>query len=153
MNKLEISPKLKFIAFLIGIAALSRLLPHPFNFTPIGAIALFSGVYISNKRLAFALPLLTLLFSDILLQIVNGSGFYKDMFFVYGSFALVVGLGVFLKGKEQRQTIMVASLVGSILFFLITNFGTWLMYDNMYVNSGQGLLSCYIAGIPFSEEQ
>ncbi|MBL0342084.1 MAG: hypothetical protein IPP71_14860 [Bacteroidetes bacterium] len=136
------------MGLLIVLAAISRLLPHPLNFTPIAAIALFAGAYINNKRLAFALPLITLLISDILLEIVNGTGFYKDMFFVYGSFALVVGLGFLLRGREQRQTIMVASLVGSILFFFITNFGTWLMYD-IYPKSGQGLVSCYIAGIPF----
>ncbi|MFM8950576.1 MAG: DUF6580 family putative transport protein, partial [Bacteroidota bacterium] len=68
--------------------------------------------------------------------------------FVYGSFALVVTIGYLLRGREQRQTIMVASLVSSILFFFVTNFGTWLMYD-LYPKSGAGLVSCYIAGIPF----
>jgi hypothetical protein len=149
INRNELTPKIKFIALLIGIAALSRLLPHELNFTPIGAIALFAGTYINNKRLAFALPMLTLLFSDVLLQILNGTGFYRDMIFVYGSFALVVGIGFYLRGREQRQTIMVASLVGSLLFFFITNFGTWLMYNDMYPKTGAGLLTCYVAGIPF----
>ncbi|MBK8414337.1 MAG: hypothetical protein IPL22_07350 [Bacteroidetes bacterium] len=145
---ITLTPKLKFILALIGLAALSRLLPHEMNFTPIGAIALFAGTYISDRKQAFLLPLITLLISDILLQVVNGSGFYRDMIFVYGSFALVTGLGFMLRGREQRQTIMVASLISSILFFLITNFGTWLMYD-MYPKSAAGLLSCYVAGIPF----
>lgn len=145
---ITLTPKLKFILALIGLAALSRLLPHEMNFTPIGAIALFAGTYISDRKQAFLLPLITLLVSDIILQVVNGSGFYRDMIFVYGSFALVTGLGFMLRGREQRQTIMVASLVSSIVFFLITNFGTWLMYD-MYPKSAAGLLSCYVAGIPF----
>ena len=146
--KIEFTPRLKFVLALIGLAALSRLLPHPFNFTPIGAMALFAGTYISNKKHAFLLPVLTLLASDILLQLVNGSGFYRDMIFVYGSFALITGIGFLLRGHEQRQTIMVASLVSSIAFFLITNFGTWLMWD-IYPKTGAGLISCYIAGIPF----
>lgn len=146
--KIEFTPRLKFVLALIGLAALSRLLPHPFNFTPIGAMALFAGTYISNKKHAFLLPVLTLLASDILLQLVNGSGFYRDMIFVYGSFALITGIGFLLRGREQRQTIMVASLVSSIAFFLITNFGTWLMWD-IYPKTGAGLISCYIAGIPF----
>jgi hypothetical protein len=143
-----ISPRTKFVMAAIALVALSRLLPHPFNFTPIGAMALFAGTYISDKKQAFLIPMITLLVSDILLQLVNGSGFYRDMVFVYGSFAIITSLGFVLRGREQRQTIMVASLVSSILFFFITNFGTWLMWD-MYPKNGSGLLSCYISGIPF----
>ena len=130
------------------LVSLSRLIPHIPNFTPIGAVALFAGTYITSKRNSFLLPLGILLFSDLLLELVNGTGFYRDMIFVYGSFALVVTIGYLLRGREQRQTIMVASLVSSILFFFITNFGTWLMYD-LYPKTGAGLVSCYIAGIPF----
>ncbi len=148
IQNLNITPRTKFVLAIIALVALARLLPHPLNFTPIGAIALFAGTYITNKKHAFLLPMITLLVSDILLQLVNGSGFYRDMIFVYGSFALVTAIGFILRGREQRQTIMVASLVSSILFFFITNFGTWLMYD-MYPKTGAGLISCYIAGIPF----
>jgi len=129
-------------------AALTRLLPHPFNFTPIGAIALFGGVYIRDKRLSILLPLVVLLFSDLLLQLTFGNGFYKDMVFVYGSFGLIALGGSLLRGHEQRQTIMVASLCSSILFFLITNFGVWISY-NTYQPTLAGLVSCYVAGIPF----
>ena len=145
---MNISPRTRFVIGIIALVALTRLLPHPFNFTPIGAIALFAGTYIADRKQAFLLPMITLLISDILLQIVNGSGFYRDMVFVYGSFALITAIGFILRGREQRQTIMVASLVSSILFFFITNFGTWVMYD-MYPKNLQGLMTCYIAGIPF----
>jgi hypothetical protein len=142
------SSRLKFIACLIGLTALARLLPHEMNFTPVGAIALFAGTYISNKRFAFALPLLALFISDVLLELFSGNGFYRDMIFVYGSFALVVMIGFLLRGREQSQTIIVASLVSSVVFFLITNFGSWLMYD-MYPKTIGGLVSSYISGIPF----
>ena len=138
----------KVIAVLILLAALSRLFPHPYNFTPIGAIALFVGTYISSKRLALLLPMGILLLSDVLIELSGGSGFYPDMVFVYGSFALIAMMGCVLRGREQRQTIMVASLVSSVLFFLITNFGSWMMYD-LYPKNFNGLLSSYIAGIPF----
>jgi len=145
----NISPRTQFVIVAIALVALTRLLPHPFNFTPIGAMALFAGTYIKNKKHAFLFPIITLLISDILLQIVNGSGFYRDMVFVYGSFALITAMGFLLRGREQRQTIMVASLVGSILFFFITNFGSWLMYSDTYARSLDGLMTSYIAGIPF----
>ena len=118
------------------------------NFSPIGAIALFAGAYIQNKRMAFVLPVAALLFSDILLEVFYSTGFYRDMIFVYGSFGIIVLLGFLLRGRTQRQTIMVASLFSSIVFFLISNFGTWLMYS-MYPHTLTGLVNCYIAGIPF----
>ncbi len=148
IQNLNISTKTKFVLAVIGLVALTRLLPHPFNFTPIGAIALFAGTYITNKKHAFLFPVITLLISDILLEIFTGAGFYRDMIFVYGSFALITAIGFILRGHEQRQTIMVASLLSSILFFFLTNFGSWLMYD-MYPKTAGGLLTCYIAGIPF----
>jgi hypothetical protein len=98
--------------------------------------------------LAFLLPLSILFVSDVLLEIVHGNGFYADMPFVYASFALVVALGFLLRGREQRQTIMVASLVSSLLFFFITNLGFWLTHD-MYPKTGSGLVSCYVSAIPF----
>jgi hypothetical protein len=144
----ELTPKIKFIISALVIVSLARLLPHMPNFTPVGAIALFAGTYIANKRLAFFIPLAILFVSDILLEIFHGNGFYAYMPFVYASFAIVVAIGFLLRGREQRQTIMVASLVSSLLFFFITNFGCWLMYD-LYPKTGSGLVSCYVSAIPF----
>ena len=143
-----LTPRNKVIAVLILLAALSRLLPHPFNFTPIGAIALFAGTFISNKKAAFILPITILLISDLFIELAGGVGFYPDMVFVYGSFLLITSLGFILRNHQQRQTILVASLVSSVLFFLITNFGAWLLYD-MYPKNLEGLVASYVAGIPF----
>jgi hypothetical protein len=142
------TPKLKFILAITAIAALSRLLPHEYNFSPIGAIALFAGTYITNKRLALILPLTILFISDLLLELFTGNGFYPDMGFVYGAFALVACLGFFLRNHENVQTILATSLVASVIFFLVTNFGTW-MVMSIYPKTGAGLLECYAAGIPF----
>jgi hypothetical protein len=129
----DLSPKMKFILGALLLVSLSRLIPH------------IAGTYITSKKNSILFPLGILLFSDLLLELVYGNGFYRDMGFVYGSFALVVTIGYLLRGREQRQTIMVASLVSSILFFFITNFGTWLMYD-LYPKTGAGLVSCYVMG-------
>lgn len=143
-----LTPRNKVIAVLILLAALSRLLPHPLNFTPIGAIALFAGTYISNKRMAFILPVTILLISDLLIELTGGVGFYPDMIFVYGSFMLITAMGFVLRKSEQKQTILVASLLSSVLFYLITNFGAWAMYE-MYPKNAEGLVASYVAGIPF----
>ena len=135
------------ITVLLILAALSRLLPHPNNFAPIGAIALFGGCYITNKRLAFILTLGVMFFSDIMMQIVYGNGFHPIMLWVYASFAIITFLGFLLRGREQRQTIMVASLVGSILFFVITNFGQWA--TGYYGYESGTLVKSFVAAIPF----
>jgi len=139
----------KIVIAMILAAAAARFFPHEPNFTPIGAMALFGGAYILNKKLAFAVPLIAMLLSDIGLQIISGIGFHSSILFVYGSFMLITSLGFLLRRRIQRQTIMVASLVGSLIFYFVTNFGTWLTFPGMYPFSTQGLMECYIAGIPF----
>lgn len=138
----------KIIAGLIIGAALIRLMPHAPNFTPIGAMALFAGTYIANKKWAFLFPLIIMLLSDAALQLITGSGFHSTMPFVYGSFILITSFGFLVRKSTQRPAIMAASLMGSIAFFLITNFGTWLMQD-LYTHTSTGLLNCYIMAIPF----
>ncbi|MBK9401073.1 MAG: hypothetical protein IPN36_09505 [Bacteroidetes bacterium] len=147
LSAMQIDGRIKLISVFILLGALSRLLPHPMNFTPLAAMALFGGTYLMDKRLSFIIPITAMFLSDILLEIKNGTGFYPEMIWVYGSIVLITFLGFFLRGREQRQTIMVASLLGSMLFFFLTNFGTWL--TGYYGYTSQGLANCYIAAIPF----
>ncbi len=149
MDRILNNNQVKFISISIALVAICRLLPHPYNFTPIGAMALFGGTYLKDKRLAFGIPLLSLLVSDLLLQIIQpGSAFYEGWLWVYASIAIITPLGFYLRKKVQRQTIMVASLVSSLLFFFLTNFGVWLG-GSLYPNTMEGLVNCYIMAIPF----
>src|SRR5580693_5507977 len=88
-------PRFTTLAAMIFFAAASRLIPHPPNFTPVAAMALFGGACVSDKRLAFGLPLAALLLSDAVL------GFYHSMIWVYGSFALMVCLGMQLRSRRR----------------------------------------------------
>lgn len=144
---MPVDNRFKLISLFIVLGALSRLIPHPLNFTPLAAMALFGGTYLLNKKHAFLIPISAMFLSDILLELKDGSGFYPEMMMVYGSMVLITFLGFFLRGREQRQTIMVASLLGSLLFFFLTNFGTWM--SGYYGYTSQGLANCYIAAIPF----
>jgi hypothetical protein len=128
---------------LILIGFLTRFLPHPANFTAIGAIALFSGYYFKDKRIAFAVPMAAMLLSDWFL------GFYdwQLLLSVYASFALVVLLGIFIKDKKWLVALP-TSLIGTTLFFLITNGAVWLFY-NWYPHTFSGLMLCYAEGLPF----
>ena len=126
---------------LVFAVALSRLFPHPLNFTPIGAIALFAGVNFS-KKYSLLLPIIAMLVSDYFL------GFYSTMYWVYSSLILMSVVGILIKEKKSIPIIIGATLLNSILFFVITNFGVW-FGGVMYPQSFSGLVDCYIAAIPF----
>lgn len=128
---------------LILLAIASRFLPHPPNFAPITAVALFGGVYFSDKRIAMFIPFAIMLLSDLIL------GFHNTMFFVYGSFALMVGAGLWLKNHFTVKNMVATSVLGSVLFFIISNFGVWLTSGGFYPMNLTGLTECYIAAIPF----
>ncbi len=137
------STKVSFIfaVLLIALATLSRLIPHPMNFAPITAIALFGGVYF-NGKFSPILPLTALLISDLFL------GFYEGIIWVYGSFLLVVAIGLLIRKHKTVPVVFGATIVSSLLFFLITNFGVW-QAGMFYTKNLSGLSECYVAAIPF----
>lgn len=141
------------LAALIIVAALTRVLPHPPNFSPIAAIALFGGAYFAARAWAVLVPLVGLLISDLVLATVNG-GLYASWFggsgiwVVYGCIALTTAIGFGLRGKVTGARVLGYSLAGSALFFVITNFAAWLG-NPMYPQTAAGLAASYVAGIPF----
>lgn len=143
MKKIEISPKFYVVLTMIFAAALMRLIPHWPNFTPIAAIALFGGTFLKRKELAFLIPVLAMLLSDMVL------GFHSTMFSVYASFIAIVGLGLLLQRKLTIVNTISASLASSILFYLITNFASWTSGLMPYPMNVGGLMQSYIAGLPF----
>jgi uncharacterized protein DUF6580 len=127
---------------IIALAAALRIAPHPWNFTPVGAVALFSGAVIKNRRLAFLVPLLALFLGDIFI------GFHKLMPIVYASFLLSVAIGFWLRDRRTAGRISAATLLGAIQFFLVTNFAVW-AFGLSYPRTSAGLVACYAAGVPF----
>ena len=126
---------------IFGAAAL-RLLPHPPNFDPIAALALFAGARIDNRRWAFIVPLAAMVVSDAVI------GFHSQLPLVYGVFALIVWMGFALRRRSTPLPVVGASLLASTLFFIVTNFGVW-AFDGLYPRSFEGLVACYVAAIPF----
>ena len=129
---------------IVVIAAALRIAPHPWNFTPVGAMALFSGAIIKDRRLAFAFPLLALFAGDLFV------GFYKLglMILVYASFLLSVLIGRWLQNHRTALRISASTLLGAAQFFLVTNFAAWWLL-NSYPKTSAGLAACYLAGLPF----
>ena len=134
MNKL-------LLLCIVLLAAFSRLAPHPPNFTPILSIALFAGYSFKNNY-AFMVPLSIMLVSDYLI------GSFEMALWVYPSLLLIFFIGNYFIKKNNYRNIFLSSVLSSLIFFIITNFGSW--YGNpFYVQNFSGLMSSYIAGIPF----
>jgi hypothetical protein len=137
-------PKERLITLLAIIlaAAMSRVMPHPVNVAPITAIALFAGAHFSDRRLAFGVPLMAMLASDVMI------GFYSGMWVTYLAFALTVCIGMKLKGRVRPMPVAAASVAGSVLFFLVTNFALWPGHT-LYPHTLEGIVQSYAAALPF----
>jgi hypothetical protein len=134
----------RLIALLCAIAAAAalRLVPHPPNFSPIDAMALFSGAYFGRRWVAIAAPLAALLLSDLVLA------FYPGMLFQYAAVVLIVLLGTVALSRVTILRLVGAALASSVLFFAVSNFGVWAV-SGMYAHTAAGLAACYVAAIPF----
>lgn len=128
---------------LILIGFLTRFIPHPANFTAIAAIALFSGYYLKDKRQALLVPMTAMFLSDLAIGLYD----WKLLLSVYLSFALVAGLGIAIR-KKKWLFALPASILGSLLFFLITNGAVW-AFAAWYPHTLAGLLACYAQGLSF----
>lgn len=129
---------------LVLVAAAMRLVPHPPNFSPIAAMALFGAAAFDRKFLAIILPLAALLLSDLVI------GFHDQMAAVYGSIILVELLGLWVLRSSNRSPLrlVATALSASMIFFLVTNLSVW-AFSGMYERTGAGLISCFVAALPF----
>ena len=146
-------PRFLVVTGLILGAALLRLVSMPEswqNFQPVGAIALFGGACFLSRRLAFIVPLAAMLLSDVLLyagryEYLAEHG-WKSALFVYLSFSLIIGLGLLLRERRNWATVLVGSLAATLVFYLVSNFGWWMLYD---LPAGRSLAQTYVNAIPF----
>ena len=144
----KLSPGPVVLGAMILIAVATRLLYHfnpgmvPPNFSPVEAVALFGGAYFADRRLALLTPLVAMALSDLII------GFHNLLWLVYACVALSTILGFGLRGKVGPVRVAAYGVIGSTLFFIVTNFGVWLG-SSMYPQTWAGLMECYVAGIPF----
>ena len=131
----NISNQEKLLAVFVIFAAFLRVIPHPLNFTPVTSLALFSGVMFSRKWMSVGIPLVAMILSDMVL------GFYSISLWVYIAFISITIFGWFIN-KMNINSI----LLSSIIFFIISNFGVWVLG---YPHTIEGLILCYTMAIPF----
>jgi hypothetical protein len=147
----SISGKQRFYALtLVTLAAAAmRLVPHPWNMTPIAGMALFGGAHFRDHRTAFGVPIAAMLISDLVLALtVYGSAAFQGIPSVYLAFALTVCIGRALPLHPSAVRVGAAAVGAALLFYLITNFAVW-MRGALYPMTGQGLVVCYAAALPY----
>lgn len=135
--------KIIIAVLVVVLAAASRLVKHPFNFTPVVAMAIFAGCYL-GKKWAVILPVASMVISDYFI------GFYdwQVMASVYLSIALAFAIGWYLKKRKKWHNVALASFASSVVFFLITNFAVWAFF-NWYPHTWAGLVNCFTLALPF----
>ena len=143
-----------FILTLIVIAGLSRLLPHPPNLTALGAMALFGGAALTSKVLRIALPLFALFITDLIINntvFASSEGFtlfYPGAIWTYVAIGSIALLSPLIISKLSVKNIAVGSIMASVVFFIVSNFGVWTT-GILYPMTLEGLTTCYVAAIPF----
>lgn len=151
----KITWKFWSISILILTLTFSRAIPHMPNFSPLGALCLFGAAYYSKKWQALLIPILFVWISDLWINNVlyfqyfeKFTWFYPGFYWQYISYILICVLGFFLFKKIKIQNILIGSFACSFLFFTISNFGVWYS-SKLYPPTIDGLIMCYIAGIPY----
>jgi|TARA_B110001452_G_scaffold131422_1_gene109191 hypothetical protein len=138
---LDINKYILILSLIIATALSNILLSNIPNFSPVASVALFSGFYLSNKKLALLIPVACMLISDYFI------GFHSLMWAVYLSFAFTVVMGIKMKTSSSKKVI-INSVLSSLIFFFITNSAVWLT-GNFYSSDLSGLGLCLTMGIPF----
>jgi len=151
--------KIWTVSIVIALAGLYRLLPHISNITPVAAMALVGGMYLKRKYLCFLIPIATLYLSDLVLNNTINRVFFPDhtglvlwseyMGYVYGAFLLTVIVGMIMRNSKTSTKMIGGTLAASILFFLITNAGTWAFSPMNYPKNIGGFSTAMMAGVPF----
>lgn len=144
----------KALIGIITLAALTRMLPHPPNFTPIAAIALFGAATLKSYKQVFLIPLAALFLSDLGLEVLyrlglsQSWGIHTGMIYTYVLFLMVTAMGLFIRHRFNVGTIVLTTALSTGFFFLASNFLVWVM-SNMYPHTYEGLITCYVAALPF----
>ncbi len=154
-NKIKL--QFSFLIAIIVLTAFSRIVPHMPNFSPLGAIGLFGAAHFDKKWKAFLIPIAAIWLSDLFINNViyaqyypQFTWFYEGFYWQYGSYLLITVAGLAIFNKINTSKVLTGALASTVIFFLISNFGCWIG-STFYPQNFSGLITCYIAGIPFAK--
>lgn len=151
----KINPKVSVVFVTILAIALTRILPHPHNFTAVGAAAIFGGAVFNKSWKAILIPLAALFVSNLIINNTIYSHYYEGFsilssgsLWIYAAIILMSVLAHVLIKTFNVASIATTTILGTVLFFIVTNFGAWIG-SPLYPQTAEGLLSAYVAGLPF----
>ena len=127
---------------IILILSFSRLIPHPPNVTPVIAVAIMSTYFFKDIYISLAALLISMILADLFI------GFHSNMIFVYAALVLIAFVSSKVNNKIKFNNLIIYGLIGSILFYIVSNFGVWLL-SGLYTKNLSGLIECYVMAIPF----
>ena len=144
------------LSIIILLAAFTRIMPHPPNFSPMAAIGLFGAAHFAKKWQAFFIPLIGIWVSDLVINnyVYSSSSsnfvwFYSGFYWQYMSYILIIFAGLFIFNRGISLTKTFGGMISSSgIFFFVSNFGVW-AGGIMYPKNFGGLITCYAAGVPF----
>lgn len=144
---------------IIIVGILTRVIPHMPNFAPVEGLTLFGAAYLKRKEFAYLLPIILLYLSDLIINNTTARIYYTEtegivwfsnyMWFSFASILLIALFGRFFLKKISATNVIASSLAASVIFFLVSNFGVWVNATSFYSKDLNGLLTAYIAGLPF----
>lgn len=143
---------LPYVLERFGLVSLTDPSTYVWNISPVAAMCLLGGAYLSNRWTSWGIGLVAYLVSDLLIGWVSGNpafSYYKALPFVYAGFVLHGIIGLSLRGQKSAWRVGLTAVASEIAFFLLTNFGEWAIGDMNYAKTPEGLLSCYAAALPF----
>lgn len=153
--KQKIDLRFSVLTILIVLCSFSRIIPHIPNFSPLGAMGLFGAAYFTKKWQAFLIPIAATWISDLFINNViysqyypSFTWFYDGFYWQYGSYLLITLAGLVIFKKFNISKVLIGALSATMIFFLVSNFGCWIGSTTYPQNFG-GLITCYVAGIPF----
>jgi len=159
MDAIKNKGNIILIVLYIFLIAFSKLMPHPANFSPLLALAIFGGAMAYRKKSFILITLFAWYLSDFLYnnfvhsEYVTGKGglvfFSGYMIWVYAGMLLVILLASKLLHKFNYGRLFGTALLSAVVFYLVTNFGAWLSMPELYTRDIQGLMNSYVAAIPF----
>ena len=151
----KINLRFSVLTALILLAAFSRIIPHPTNFSPLGAIALFGAAHFSKKWQVLVIPIAATWLSDLFINNVIYAAyyptftlFYEGFYWQYLSYILIALVAMPIFKKVTKERVLFGALSSTVIFFLLSNVGCW-VGNSFYPQNFMGLMSCYAAGIPF----
>jgi hypothetical protein len=151
----KINLRFSILTGLVLLAAFSRIIPHPANFSPLAAIALFGAAHFSKKWHILLIPIAATWLSDLFINNVIYAAyyptftlFYEGFYWQYLSYLIIAIISIPLFKKVNKERVLIGALSSTIIFFLISNVGCWIG-NSIYPQNFIGLMSCYAAGIPF----